>query len=323
MRLKILSIQYFYSEFSNPTQLVLAQLDMHNQWICNQALMGLTKRSSSAVSAPSNSVLTFTRYFQDSSNNRWRTTTKKSGPPPFQQLKTLSAFLASRRCLQSGIPRPHAASATSPPPFVTTCWKCETEVRVPVTNFPGSCTKCGRVPKYSVEQIPDYFTLLGQSKHGYKVDLTTLSLNMKRLQRQLHPDLFSNKDAEEQEVSQHLSSLVNQAIVTLQNPIARGLYLLHLRGVSINLEKQQTEDVQFLGEVMELNEELESLASAQQWKEFRSRNEKELKVLEMQLGEAFEKNDLRRAQLILFKMKYYENLQTKLKEVQSKFNVVD
>jgi len=171
--------------------------------------------------------------------------------------------------------------------------------------------------------VPNYFTLLGQNPSSYKVDISSVSLNMKRLQRYLHPDLFSNKSPEEQELSQNLSSLVNRAILTLMNPIDRGLYLLELRGVVLDLEKQLTLDTQFLGEVMELNEKLEELSNSQDWRDFREANQKELEFLEIKLTKAFERDNREEAQLILSKMKYFENLQLKLKDIQSKFNIVD
>jgi molecular chaperone HscB len=60
---------------------------------------------------------------------------------------------------------------------------------------------------------------------------------------------------EEREVSEQYSALVNKAYSTLLQPLARGLYMLHLHGV--NLEEGTTEsDPQFLAEIMETNEEL-------------------------------------------------------------------
>jgi molecular chaperone HscB len=146
---------------------------------------------------------------------------------------------------------------------------------------------------------------------------------MKKIQQVLHPDRFGNKSEEEQGVSQSLSSFVNEAISTLQNPIERGLYLLKLRGIEIDLEKQLTLDTEFLGEVMELNEKLEEISNSQDWIDFRTANERELEVLETKLTKAFERDNTKEAQLILSQMKYFENLQLKLKEIQSKFNVVD
>jgi molecular chaperone HscB len=60
---------------------------------------------------------------------------------------------------------------------------------------------------------------------------------------------------DELEISEQYSALVNMAYSVLLEPLARGLYMLHLQG--INLEENTTEtDPQFLAEIMETNEEL-------------------------------------------------------------------
>lgn len=60
---------------------------------------------------------------------------------------------------------------------------------------------------------------------------------------------------EEQEISEQYSSLVNKAYSVLVQPLARGLYMLHLHGISLE-EKSTETDPQFLAEIMETNEEL-------------------------------------------------------------------
>lgn len=57
-------------------------------------------------------------------------------------------------------------------------------------------------------------------------------------------------------MSESFSSLLNKAYTTLMNPLLRGLYMLNVRGLSIE-EDSITMDTKFLGEVMEWSEKVE------------------------------------------------------------------
>lgn len=60
---------------------------------------------------------------------------------------------------------------------------------------------------------------------------------------------------EERKISEQYSALVNKAYSTLHQPLARGLYILHLHGINLHEDTRET-DPQFLAEIMETNEEL-------------------------------------------------------------------
>lgn len=60
---------------------------------------------------------------------------------------------------------------------------------------------------------------------------------------------------EERKISEQYSALVNKAYSTLHQPLARGLYILHLHGINLHEDTKET-DPQFLAEIMETNEEL-------------------------------------------------------------------
>lgn len=65
---------------------------------------------------------------------------------------------------------------------------------------------------------------------------------------------------EEKIRSESFSSLLNKAYTTLLNPLLRGLYMLNIRGLSIE-ENSITMDTNFLGEIMEWNEKVEEVNS--------------------------------------------------------------
>lgn len=60
----------------------------------------------------------------------------------------------------------------------------------------------------------------------YDIDKGQLEARYKRLQKDLHPDKFGGRDAQQQEYSAEQSSLVNHAYVKLKSPLQRALYLV-------------------------------------------------------------------------------------------------
>lgn len=102
--------------------------------------------------------------------------------------------------------------------------------------------------------LQDYFNLFGIKRH-HQVDIHDLTSRFRNIQSQIHPDKFSGKTDEEQELSSEWSSLTNKAYKTLQGPLERGEYLLELHGVTLP-EDNTMSDPEFLMEMMEKNEEV-------------------------------------------------------------------
>nr|XP_009670627.1 PREDICTED: iron-sulfur cluster co-chaperone protein HscB, mitochondrial isoform X2 [Struthio camelus australis] len=101
----------------------------------------------------------------------------------------------------------------------------------------------------------------------------------------------------EQYYSEQHSSLINKAYQTLLNPLSRGLYLLELNGIQLAQETDCDADPEFLMEIMEINEKLAE-----------PNNEGTLEETETLI-----KDDLQEAKKLLAKMKYFANLEDKLK----------
>jgi molecular chaperone HscB len=105
------------------------------------------------------------------------------------------------------------------------------------------------------------------------IDTIALERDFYKLSRQLHPDLYARKSAEEQAWSLRQSSLLNDAYRTLKDPVARTAYLLKLEGIRVEDEntevretdtrdrqtKQNRVPADLLEEVFELNMQLEEM----------------------------------------------------------------
>src|SRR5579864_468950 len=119
----------------------------------------------------------------------------------------------------------------------------------------------------------DYFAFFGLPRK-LNIDLAALEKEFYRLSRKLHPDLYVNRSARDQELALEESSQLNDAYRTLKDPIARTQYLLGLEGVQFEEqskaatdaaresgeEKKQVVPPDLLEEVFELNMQL------QEWK---------------------------------------------------------
>jgi hypothetical protein len=120
-----------------------------------------------------------------------------------------------------------ALSLTAPSPL-TTCWNCNQEI----TREQLFCDKkCGSLQAIKPVNI-NYFALFGIPT-SLLVDKRLLESRFKDLQKQLHPDLYTNKSARERAASAETSATVNQAYQTMRSPQLRMNYVLAQFGVHV------------------------------------------------------------------------------------------
>jgi molecular chaperone HscB len=81
-----------------------------------------------------------------------------------------------------------------------------------------------------------------------------------QLQKQYHPDRFTNYNAQQKLEALQKSSFINDAYKTLIDPIARGLYLLKICDSPLQLEFETHFSSNFLCQLMEWQEEQTSLS---------------------------------------------------------------
>jgi DnaJ-domain-containing protein 1 len=80
----------------------------------------------------------------------------------------------------------------------------------------------------------------------------------KDLQREFHPDVASHHGSASltQKMGKY-STYINEAKATLLNDLQRAIYLMELRGVPLS-EAVDTHDSQFMLDMFEINEEIET-----------------------------------------------------------------
>ncbi|MDA8362742.1 MAG: Fe-S protein assembly co-chaperone HscB [Gammaproteobacteria bacterium] len=102
----------------------------------------------------------------------------------------------------------------------------------------------------------NYFELFGLPV-GFDLDTADLAVRYRELQRQFHPDRHASSTGPERLLSLQITARINQGFQTLKEPLARGRYLLALRGVNTDEETDTSMDPDFLVEQMEMRESLD------------------------------------------------------------------
>ncbi|CAL8347379.1 unnamed protein product [Lota lota] len=192
------------------------------------------------------------------------------------------------------------------------CWKCQQTFEERPVFF---CPRC------KVVQPPDesasHFQIL-DSTHSFTLDTQKLQKRYLQLQRSLHPDNFSQCTKEEQQHSEDQSALLNRAYRTLLKPLTRGLYMLELEGMPLEEGTDPGADPGLLMELMELNEAVEEAVTPEEATRIGQDTKVRLKELTAQIDTALHRGEHEAAKALLIQMKYFANVEEKVKEQLSK-----
>ncbi|XP_048664937.1 iron-sulfur cluster co-chaperone protein HscB-like [Marmota marmota marmota] len=149
---------------------------------------------------------------------------------------------------------------------------------------------------------------------SFRVGTAKLQHRFQQLQHLVHPDFFSQRSQTEKDFSEKHSILVNDAYNTLLATLSRGLYCkLKLHGIEIPEGTDYEMDSQFLMKIMEINEKLAEAQSEAAMKEIESTVQAKQKECTDNESRAFEQDDFEKAKEILTKMKYFSNVEEKIK----------
>ncbi|VAX11213.1 Chaperone protein HscB [hydrothermal vent metagenome] len=94
---------------------------------------------------------------------------------------------------------------------------------------------------------------------SFTVNLDELENRYRELQRLLHPDRYARASDQERRISVQQTAHLNEAFHTLRDIPRRARYLLELKGIGFDDEKDTHFDGAFLMQQMELREELEAI----------------------------------------------------------------
>ncbi|KAG9662092.1 Co-chaperone Hsc20, partial [Aureobasidium melanogenum] len=156
----------------------------------------------------------------------------------------------------------------------------------------------------------DLFPSLGPDalppKGPFALDLSLLRKEFLQLQAKAHPDLAPQEKKRQAEA---LSSRINEAYKTLQNPLLRAQYLLQMRGIDVaGDETAKVEDPELLMEVLETREIIEEAATEEELQPLKELNERRIAASVGVLEEAFKKDDMQAAKEEAVKLRYWINI---------------
>ncbi|DBA83561.1 TPA: hypothetical protein ACH3X2_006479 [Trebouxia sp. C0005] len=138
----------------------------------------------------------------------------------------------------------------------------------------------------------------------YDIDKGQLEARYKRLQKDLHPDKFGGRDAQQQEYSAEQSSLVNHAYVKLKSPLQRALYLLERKGKPAPEDGGTISDPVLLMEVMEQRELVEETNDVGILQVMLQENKLLEQATTENLSRAFKTGELEAAERIITDLRY-------------------
>ncbi|XP_038156380.1 iron-sulfur cluster co-chaperone protein HscB [Cyprinodon tularosa] len=193
------------------------------------------------------------------------------------------------------------------------CWNCKQLLDRTPSFFCDSC-KTIQPP----EEGTSFFKIM-DCDYTFTLDTQKLQTRYLQLQRTLHPDNFSQRSEKEQEYSESQSALVSKAYKTLLKPLTRGLYMLELEGMHLKEGTDSVAESHFLMELMEINEALDDAQSPEEVNKIGQDTKGKLADLTEQIDAALHKGELHTAKDLLTQMKYYANIEEKVKEKLSDF----
>ncbi len=158
---------------------------------------------------------------------------------------------------------------------------------------------------------------------AFDIDAHQLADRYRELQRALHPDRYANASDRERRLSIQHAAQINEAFQTLKSSLRRARYLLQLKGIEFDDEKETHLDSAFLMEQMELREALAEVRTVSDplaslsgiMADIKARQQ----MMEKQLRELFAKDNeqtRQQAKQLVQKMQFLVRLQQEAEELE-------
>ena len=168
----------------------------------------------------------------------------------------------------------------------------------------------------------NHFELFGLPV-SYEVDQSTLAEHYRQLQRTVHPDKFANASDQDRRLSVQRAAQINEAFQTLKSPIRRARYMLEMRGVEFDDQRDTAMDPAFLMEQMELRESLAEIPHSDEGLlklgSLQDDIQARVKQLTAELIELF-KNDsdnaMQQAKVNMHKLQFMDKLQQEAENIE-------
>lgn len=191
------------------------------------------------------------------------------------------------------------------------CWSC----KGPVSVSALFCSTCSAV------QGPapvTHFQRLGVV-YSFDVDIQALDQLYFDLQRQLHPDRFSNKTPKEKALSQQQATALNDSYEILKDSLRRADYMVHVQGVDVLPEGcNLVQDQSILIEAMEMRERLGSVETLADLNVIAKESKAAIEKVIAQLSTVFKDGDVEAACKLTTRLKYLHKMMGEVRHVRAR-----
>lgn len=163
----------------------------------------------------------------------------------------------------------------------------------------------------------DFFALF-DIEPGFDLQPDALASRYRELQRQYHPDRFAHSP-EDQERAVRWTSHLNRAYDTLRDPVKRAAYLLERAGQPVTLTTSIA-DTDFLYSQLELREQMEEAASAEELASLRMEVEEWIASLTREFVIDFEEQDWSEARDTVRKLHFMANFLLDIRKAEDRLD---
>ncbi|MEM7304792.1 MAG: Fe-S protein assembly co-chaperone HscB, partial [Pseudomonadota bacterium] len=154
----------------------------------------------------------------------------------------------------------------------------------------------------------------------FQLNKNDLNSSYQQLQSQYHPDRFAHSSDQERRLAVQATTFINEAYEALSDQQSRARYLLELSGVQFDLEKDTTQDMNFLMMQMNLREAIDEVDKHDSPLEKLDELADDARLQKKQLVEEFQKQyqaqEWEQAKDTVLKLQFFNRLQQQINHRQ-------
>jgi len=156
---------------------------------------------------------------------------------------------------------------------------------------------------------------------SFEVDTADLAERYRDLQRAVHPDRFANATDRERREAMQMAANINEAYQTLKSPLQRARYLLQLKGIDFDDQKDTSFDSEFLMEQIELREALAEVKdnpdALTRLNELMLDINQRINTMQSELAAALGNNNLDPAKALVHKLQFLHKLRIESENLEA------
>jgi len=156
-----------------------------------------------------------------------------------------------------------------------------------------------------------HFDVLGVEP-SFTQSTADLKSKYKKLMVEFHPDRHVSSDEEVKTEMAEKAIDVTRAFNTIGDPLSRALYLLELRGASLDESDNSIIDGSLLMKIMELREEVEGASSDEELRPLLQSCEESIRELCKGIDNSFRANKIEDAKLLTAKLQYWKRIEERI-----------